>query len=423
MMASHASAAWLRQVRSAVLVSALTVSASACSFVEGLFGKGADESAPDLQNPYRETGVPVRALCGADEVDEQCRPKTRKTWKAASAVGYQPLQLQPAALDPNAKAVTFWTGLTTLGAAGSKGTATAATYDALIDAFLFRAVDGSAVPRPCATGVLSKSVRAEFDVFSPEQAKVNRLLAEDLARKTVLDAKVGLAPPELAAFIDIEAQLSSTIEEAVQHRLTESAVIRYVRVSSNRDAADLAGVKGLDRCLGRPLVMEVTGILVTNKSSHREVLMGTDVKQAIGAALAPVRGTPELAVKLEAAIGRAFDKAVREQVNLVISESEPVFYPYYVRVDAAPAPALQAAPKVARCVAGTVHFAGGAVPEGEGETMCATSIDDDGRPTRETAGIAVKVEGDGKRSDGKVFWQLEPRANASHWIGCECRAE
>jgi len=299
---------------------------SGCAAMEQLFA-GEPKETIDLQNPYRETGIPVKALCSTDEVDGECRPRTRKTWRPARAVGFQPLQMVAGKM-----ALAFPFGPTI----SLPVTTTNQSYEQLIDHFMFRAVDGSAVPRECARGQLSAELRREFTVFSPEQATVNRLLAEDIAKKTTIEARVGLDPAELAVLDEVEARLESKLEEAVQHRLRESAVVRYVRVSALRDAADLAVVPALSLCLGRPIVMEVTGILVINKSSHREVLEGSDVKSAISAALALSVGPPMVKAKLEARIGQAFDAVVSERVSLIVSESEPVFYPYYVRVDSPP---------------------------------------------------------------------------------------
>lgn len=305
---------------------------SGCSAIEGLFGGGsASTEDVDLQNPYRETGIPVRALCGADEVDERCRPRTRKTWQRASAAGFQPMQL---AAGKTALSFPFGPTITV------PLTGTQQSFEQVIDQYMFRALDGSAVPRSCARGRLSTDLRRELTVFSPEQATVNRLLAEDLVQKTTAEAKVGLDAAALKVLEGVEAKLTSRMTEAVQHRLKESAVVRYLRVSATRDAADLAVVPELSLCLGRPLVMEVTGILVINKSSHREVLGGSDVKQAIGLALsgdpagAPIEAG--LKLKLEARLSSAFEEVVRERVSLIVTESEPVFYPYYVRVDSAP---------------------------------------------------------------------------------------
>lgn len=312
----------------------LTVSLllTGCSAIEGLFGGSpASPDEVDLQNPYRETGIPVRALCGADEVDERCKPRTRRTWQRASEAGFQPLQL---AAGKTALAFPFGPTITV------PLTGTQQSFEQVIDHYMFRALDGSAVPRTCARGRLSTDLRRELTVFSPEQATVNRLLAEDLVQKTTAEAKIGLDAPALKVLEEVEAKVASRMTEAVQHRLKESAVVRYLRVSATRDAADLAVVPELSLCLGRPLVMEVTGILVINKSSHREVLGGSDVKQAIGLALSgDASGTPieaGLKAMLEARLTSAFEEVVRERVSLIVTESEPVFYPYYVRVDSAP---------------------------------------------------------------------------------------
>jgi hypothetical protein len=308
----------------------LSLLLTGCSALENLLG-GDTKSEVDLQNPYRETGIPVRALCSADEVDEGCRPRTRKAWQRASQAGFQPLQL---AAGKTALAFPFGPTITV------PLTGTQQSFEQVIDHYLFRALDGSAVPRSCARGRLSSELRREFTVFSPEQATVNRMLAQDIIAKTTAEAKVGLDTPALKVLEKVEAKLSSRMEEAVQNRLSESAVVRYLRVSATRDAADLAVVPELSLCLGRPLVMEVTGILVINKSSHREVLGSADVKQAIGLALSgDPGGTPiEAALKatLEARLSSAFEEVVRERTSLIVTESEPVFYPYYVRVDAAP---------------------------------------------------------------------------------------
>lgn len=309
----------------------LSILLTGCSTFENLFGGGEPKNEVDLQNPYRETGIPVRALCGADEVDEGCRPRTRKTWQRASQAGFQPLQL---AAGKTALAFPFGPTITV------PLTGTQQSFEQVIDHYMFRALDGSAVPRSCARGRLATDLKREFTVFSPEQATVNRMLAQDLVKKTTAEAKIGLDTPALKFLEEVEAKISSRMEEAVQNRLSESAVVRYLRVSATRDAADLAVVPELSLCLGRPLVMEVTGILVINKSSHREVLGGSDVKQAIGLALSgDPSGAPidtGLKLKLEAKLLSAFEEVVRERVSLIVTESEPVFYPYYVRVDSAP---------------------------------------------------------------------------------------
>lgn len=314
------------------LLVAIPILFTGCSAIQGLFGGSpASTDEVDLQNPYRETGIPVRALCSADEVDERCRPRTRRTWQRASEAGFQPLQL---AAGKTALAFPFGPTITV------PLTGTQQSFEQVIDHYMFRALDGSAVPRSCARGRLSTDLRRELTVFSPEQATVNRLLAEDLVQKTTAEARVGLDTAALKVLEQVEAKVASRMTEAVQHRLKESAVVRYLRVSATRDAADLAVVPELSLCLGRPLVMEVTGILVINKSSHREVLSGSDVKQAIGLALSgDPTGTPiDTAIKatLEARLSSAFEEVVRERVSLIVTESEPVFYPYYVRVDSAP---------------------------------------------------------------------------------------
>lgn len=300
-----------------------------CAAIESLFGSE-PEAQTNLQNPYRETGIPVRALCGTDQVDGHCRPTTRSGWRAAAEVGFQPLQLLA-----GKTALAFPFGPTIMVPIGGG----AQSYEQVIDHFLFKALDGSAVPRPCARGRLSTDLRQELTVFSPEQATVNRLLAEDIAKKTTTEAKIGLEPAALKLLQEVEGRLVSETEQAVRHRLSESAVVRYLRVSAVRDAADLGAVPELSLCLGRPLVMEVTGILVINKSSHRDVLAGADVKHAFSAALTAGTGGPvDAAVKarVEARLQDAFDRVVRERVSLIVTESEPVFYPYWVRVDNAP---------------------------------------------------------------------------------------
>lgn len=401
-----------------------------------LFGGGGVESEVDLANPYREAGIPVKALCAADEVDRDCKPRTRREWKAARHLGFMPLQLTPAQSAAIAIVLPGRLGAAALAEAPP-------SFDQLIDGFLYKAVDGTSVPRGCVGGdgiaSVATTLRKDFQVFSPEQAEVNRLLAEDITRQTAgsIKAELEARPGLLENFASIETELSSKLEDAVLHQLSESAVLRYVRISAGRDAADLHRDARMKACLGRPLTMEVTGVIVSNKSSHREVLMKTDLDQAASMTLDAQMLSVQAKAELKAAIHRAFQKVVRDRVNLVVTDSEPVFYPYWVRVDTAADPAAEAAKATAAataaaakakasgsgaeaCTAGSVHVAGGALDPMQAQTLCEAALDDGGRPVRSVAGMNVKLEA--ARADAHMYWQLEPSAGSTYagFVMCEC---
>ena len=401
-----------------------------------LFGGGSTANEIDLANPYREAGIPVRALCAADEVDRECKPRTRREWKEARHLGFQPMQLTPAQSAAIAIVLPGRLGAAALAEAPP-------SFDQLIDGFLYKAVDGASVPRACVQGAtggtgvsVAATLRKDFQVFSPEQAEVNRLLAEDITRQTSgsVKAEFEAKPGLLDSFATIETELSSKLEDAVLHQLSESAVLRYVRISAGRDAADLHSDARLKACLGRPLTMEVTGVIVSNKSSHREVLMKTDLDQAVNVTLDAQVLSVQTKAELKAAIHRAFQKVVRDRVNLVVTDSEPVFYPYWVRVDTAVDPNAPVAaqptgptgptgPKASAaeaCVAGSVHVVGGAIDPMQAQTICEAALDDSGRPVRSVGGMSMKLEA--ARPDRHIYWQLDPTAGSTYagFVACEC---